>query len=77
MNSPSPEFHKIWIDQCAATEGIRESFGLKDAQDYLIGQKLFTFLWYCDRSSRLNSVRFRQLLQKARGNPRGGSSAAF
>jgi hypothetical protein len=49
MNSPSPEFHKIWIDQCAATEGIRESFGLKDAQDYLIGQKLFTFLMVSER----------------------------
>ena len=44
MSSPSIEFHKIWIDQCAATEGIRERFGLKDALDYLIGEKLFTFL---------------------------------
>lgn len=44
MNSSSIEFHKIWIDQCAATEDIRESFGLKDALDYLIGEKLFTFL---------------------------------
>lgn len=44
MSSSSIEFHKIWIDQCAATEDIRESFGLKDALDYLIGEKLFTFL---------------------------------
>ena len=44
MSSPSIEFHKIWIDQCAATEGIRERFGLEDALDYLIGEKLFTFL---------------------------------
>jgi hypothetical protein len=49
MNRPSPEFHKIWIDQCVATEGIRESFGLKDSQDYLIGQKLFTFLMVSER----------------------------
>ena len=44
MSSSSIEFHKVWIDQCAATENIRESFGLKDALDYLIGEKLFTFL---------------------------------
>jgi hypothetical protein len=28
MNDPSIGFHKIWIEQCAATEGIRECFGL-------------------------------------------------
>ena len=44
MSSSSIEFHKVWIDQCAATEDIRESFGLQDALDYLIGEKLFTFL---------------------------------
>ena len=44
MSSPSTEFHKIWIEQCAATEDIRERFGLKNALDYLIGEKLFTFV---------------------------------
>jgi hypothetical protein len=44
MSSSSIEFHKIWIDQCAASEGIREDFGLANALDYLIGEKLFTFL---------------------------------
>ena len=44
MSSSSIEFHKVWIDQCAATADIRESFGLKNALDYLIGEKLFTFL---------------------------------
>ena len=44
MSSPSIEFHKIWIDQCAATEDIRESFGPEKALDYLIGEKLLTFL---------------------------------
>ena len=43
MSSPSIEFHKIWIDQCAATEDIRESFGQENALDYLIGEKLLTF----------------------------------
>jgi len=44
MRDLSVEFHKIWIDQCAAAEDIRESFGLKNALDYLIGEKLLTFL---------------------------------
>lgn len=44
MSSSSIEFHKIWIEQCAASEGIREDFGLANALDYLIGEKLFTFL---------------------------------
>ena len=44
MSSSSTECHKIWIEQCAATEDIRERFGLKNALDYLIGEKLFTFV---------------------------------
>ena len=44
MSSSSTEFHKIWIEQCAATEDIREQFGTKNALDYLIGEKLFTFV---------------------------------
>ena len=49
MNSTPIEFHKIWIDQCAATEGIRERFGLQDALNYLIGEKLFSFLHAAER----------------------------
>jgi hypothetical protein len=44
MTSPPTEFHKIWIEQCAATEDIRERFGLSNALDYLIGEKLFAFV---------------------------------
>ncbi len=44
MGSSSIEFHKAWIDQCAAAEGIRAQFGLENALDYVIGEKLFTFL---------------------------------
>jgi hypothetical protein len=44
MTNSSTEFHKIWIEQCAATEDIRESFGLNNALDYLIGEKLFAFV---------------------------------
>jgi hypothetical protein len=49
MSSPPIEFHKIWIDQCAATEDIRESFGTENALDYLIGEKLLTFLMVSER----------------------------
>ena len=31
MSSSSPDFHKVWIEQCAATEDIREHFGLESA----------------------------------------------
>lgn len=47
MSTPSLEFHKIWIEQCAATaatDDIREGFGLENALDYLIGEKLFSFV---------------------------------
>jgi hypothetical protein len=40
----SIQFHKIWIEQCEATEGIREDFGLQNALDYLIGEKLLHFV---------------------------------
>ena len=43
------EFHKIWIEQCEATEGIREQFGLGDAVRYLIGEKFLNFLEESDR----------------------------
>jgi hypothetical protein len=45
------EFHKIWIEQCAATEDIREQFGAKNALDYLIGEKLFTFVMASEQDS--------------------------
>jgi hypothetical protein len=44
MSSSTTEFHKIWIDQCAATEDILNNFVLSNALDYLIGEKLFSFL---------------------------------
>jgi hypothetical protein len=44
MSGPSLEIHKIWIEQCTATEGIRERFGLESALDYLIGEKIFSFV---------------------------------
>jgi hypothetical protein len=49
MSSPPIEFHKIWIEQCAATEAIRERFGLQNALDYLIGEKIFSFVGASER----------------------------
>ena len=48
MNSGPKEFQKIWIDQCEATEGIREQFHSEDALNYLIGEKL-SFLYAAER----------------------------
>jgi len=44
MGDSSIQFHKIWIEQCEATEDIREHFGLEKALRYLIGEKLFSFV---------------------------------
>lgn len=37
------DFHKIWQEQCAVTPTIRKRFGVKNALDYLVGEKLVTF----------------------------------
>lgn len=37
------DFHKIWQEQCEATRTIRERFSIKDALDYLVGEKLLNF----------------------------------
>jgi hypothetical protein len=44
MTSPSTEFHRTWIEQCEAAEDIRKRYGQKSALDYLIGEKLFSFV---------------------------------
>nr|ALS90783.1 MetaGeneMark_Unknown Function [uncultured bacterium] len=44
MSDSTIQFHKIWIDPCEATQGIRERFGLQDALHYLIGEKIFSFV---------------------------------
>lgn len=51
MSHSSTEFHKIWIEQCAATEDIREQFGTKNALDYLIREKLYAFVAAAERDS--------------------------
>jgi len=51
MSESSIQFHKIWIEQCAATEDIRERFGHVDALHYLIGEKLFSFVQASEQDS--------------------------
>lgn len=36
-------FERIWIEQCRATRAIKRRFGVKDALDYLVGEKLRMF----------------------------------
>lgn len=51
------EFHKIWIEQCEAAEGIQERFGTNAAIRYLIGEKLINFLQAChDRPEFANEL---------------------
>jgi len=37
------EFHKVWLDQCEAAEGIRLRHGPKAAFDYVVAEKLLNF----------------------------------
>ena len=41
---PSPEFHRIWVEQCEAARRIEDDFGTDKALDYLIGDKFLNFL---------------------------------
>ena len=40
---------RVWIDQCKATKAIKRRFGAKSALDYLIGEKLTTFVDEAER----------------------------
>ncbi len=43
------EMEKIWIEQCDATHGIKEPYGLEKALGYLIGEKLVNFVQESDK----------------------------
>jgi hypothetical protein len=45
------DFHKIWQEQCAVTPTIRERFGVKNALDYLVGEKLLSFAKAADEDA--------------------------
>jgi hypothetical protein len=70
MSNSSTEFHKIWIEQCAATDDIRERFGLKNALDYLIGEKLFAFVTASDQDPDFAAELPALVTAIRRGNPR-------
>ena len=36
-------FQDVWVEQCAAAQRIREDHGVKNAFDYVVGEKLMTF----------------------------------
>ena len=44
------DFHKIWQEQCAAARTVRERFGVENALDYLIGEKLLNFAKAADQA---------------------------
>ena len=43
-DSTPPRFHKIWIEQCEAAQGIEDVFGTQKALDYLVGEKFLNYL---------------------------------
>lgn len=45
------EFHKIWLEQCDAAEGIDVDFGRQKAIRYLVGEKFVAFLSAAERNA--------------------------
>jgi hypothetical protein len=43
------QFERKWIAQCEAARRVKEDFGLADALDYLIGEKLLNFAEVAER----------------------------
>jgi hypothetical protein len=43
------EFHRRWIEQCEAAQRIKEHFGLTNALEYLVGEKLLRFVEAAER----------------------------
>jgi hypothetical protein len=44
MAASGIEFHQRWIEQCEAALRIRQRFGLGNALQYLVGEKLLHFV---------------------------------
>jgi|ERR1700746_8208 hypothetical protein len=44
MTASGIEFHRLWIEQCAAAQRIRQHFGPGNALEYLVGEKLLRFV---------------------------------
>ena len=45
------EFHRLWIEQCAAAQRIKQHFGLGNALEYLVGEKLLCFVETAEHNS--------------------------
>jgi hypothetical protein len=43
------QFERIWIAQCEAARRVKNRFGLANALDYLIGEKLLNFTQVAER----------------------------
>ena len=43
MTKAADQFHRTWIEQCEAAEGIRLRHGTESAFDYVVGEKLFSY----------------------------------
>jgi hypothetical protein len=46
------QFERKWIAQCEAARRVKDRFGLADALDYLIGEKLLTFAQVAERYAK-------------------------
>jgi hypothetical protein len=49
MLASGMEFHRRWIEQCEAARRIKEHFGLANALEYLVGDKLLRFVEAAER----------------------------
>ena len=38
------EFHKLWTEQCTAAGTIERNWGLRQALDYIVGEKFLQFV---------------------------------
>ena len=56
-------FHKIWIEQCEAAQGIKEQYGVNKAMGYLIGEKLMGFVQAADRDNEFANDSMLKALQ--------------
>jgi hypothetical protein len=51
MAASGIEFHRLWIEQCAAAQRIKQHFGLGNALEYLVGEKLLHFVEAAEHNS--------------------------
>jgi hypothetical protein len=49
MAASATDFHRQWIGQCEAARKIKRQFGLANALEYLVGEKLLHFVEASDQ----------------------------